>query len=316
MNEFFERATRLILTETELRNKFPNIAFPEVLDKATLNHIGFDPIMTVPVPATNFNEIAIRNGVTTDALGNIVFKWDINSLPIEISNAKVANAKVLKWKEIQTIRDAKSIGGVYVQGKWFHTDVTSLLKYLKLQLAGSNLPTGIQWKTMDGTFTTMSPELVLEISDSIMASEISIFSTAETLRLAMENSIDPSSFEIIKNVGWSNTFNDFALLNQIQKAEAVEQARAYVASTEHVANISQLAATNSQIQATEAQTAAIAIKVEADANPGDSALALAASTAQASADAEQLAANAAKAAADASKAVADAALVTLNALLV
>lgn len=88
-----------------------------------------------------------------------------------------------RWEKLKQLRDEKIGGGVKVGDKWFHSDVHSKVQQLSLMLAGANLPAGIQWKTMDGSFVGMTPELAAQIYHAQMAQEQSIFLVAETKRV-------------------------------------------------------------------------------------------------------------------------------------
>lgn len=70
-------------------------------------------------------------------------------------------------------------GGCFVQGKWFHSDVKSKQQQVVLKMLGAALPTGLQWKTMDGTFVTMTQSLISDIFAAQIARETAIFAIAE-----------------------------------------------------------------------------------------------------------------------------------------
>jgi hypothetical protein len=90
----------------------------------------------------------------------------------------------IRWEKLKQLRDQKIInGGAKVGDKWYHSDTHSKVQQLSLLLAGENLPAGIQWKTMDGTFVEMTPTLAQQLYQAQMAQEQAIFNTAELKRL-------------------------------------------------------------------------------------------------------------------------------------
>ena len=92
--------------------------------------------------------------------------------------------QALRESKLKAIRDNLiSTGGVKVGDKWFHSDTHSKVQQLALVMAGANLPVGIQWKTMDGSFITMTPELAVAIYQAQMTQEQAIFHTCETKKL-------------------------------------------------------------------------------------------------------------------------------------
>lgn len=70
-------------------------------------------------------------------------------------------------------------GGCFVQGKWFHTDAKSKQQQLALVLAADSIPEGLQWKTLDSSFITMTPLLAKELFLAQITREQLIFSISE-----------------------------------------------------------------------------------------------------------------------------------------
>ena len=104
----------------------------------------------------------------------------------------------VRWAKIKAIRDYKlQHGGCMVAGKWFHSDTHSKLQQLSLLIAGANLPAGIPWKTMDGSFLVLTPLLVSQLCLAQMQREQSIFTVSEAKRL------DSSDV----NAGWPEVYS-------------------------------------------------------------------------------------------------------------
>ena len=105
------------------------------------------------------------------------------------------------WKLIQAERDRRRNDGGYKVGTdWFHSDDTSRIQQLGLVMMGANMPTGILWKTMAGSFVSMTPTLAAQIFQAAAASDLAIFTIAEQKKAAMIASADPASYDCLS--GW------------------------------------------------------------------------------------------------------------------
>lgn len=125
----------------------------------------------------------------------------------ELQKPTANEAKAIKWEAIKTERDHRSENGGYKVGtKWFHSDQKSRGQQLGLVLLGANIPAGLQWKTMDGTFVTMTQQLAGQILAAGAASDQAIFAAAETHKAAMEASADPATYDF--SAGWPNVFGE------------------------------------------------------------------------------------------------------------
>lgn len=127
-----------------------------------------------------------------------------------------------RWEAIKAIRDAKTNGpdgckvevetGVF---KWFHTDAYSKMQQLGLETtavlmlvnaaaAGTpldmNTPiSATPWKTMDGSFVTLTVDLVLKVATAQKQRDMLLFGIAETKKN------DATSI----NEGWPQTFVEY-----------------------------------------------------------------------------------------------------------
>lgn len=109
------------------------------------------------------------------------------------------------WQRIKTERDRRIQNGGYKVGtKWYHSDTFSRTQQMGLVMMGTSLPAGIQWKTMDGSFVTMTPTLAGQIFGVAASSDIAIFGAAEAHRAAMDASADPSTYDFTG--GWPPVF--------------------------------------------------------------------------------------------------------------
>lgn len=144
---------------------------------------------------------------TGDIYENIV--WDSGDpIPpkVDVDIWIIGHIKDHMWKSIQAERDRRKSGGVKVGTDWFHSDDTSRIQQLALVMMGAGMPTGIMWKTMSGSFVSMTPTLAGQIFQSIAAADMGIFSKAEQLKAALYASADPGNFDY--KSGWPLTFGE------------------------------------------------------------------------------------------------------------
>ena len=116
--------------------------------------------------------------------------------------------KAVAWEAIKAYRDLLSDTGGYtvtVAGvpKWFHSDEKSKTQQLGLVIMGASVPP-VQWKTMDGSFVTMTQALAGAIFQAAAMQDMTIFSVAETHRANMLASADPANYDF--SVGWPAVF--------------------------------------------------------------------------------------------------------------
>ena len=110
------------------------------------------------------------------------------------------------WEAIKQERDKRiQAGGYQVAGKWFHSDTFSRTQQMGLVMMGDNIPADLRWKTMDGSFVTMTPTLANQIFMAAAQSDTNLFVRAEQLRLLMES--DPVNFNITEH-SWPVMFGD------------------------------------------------------------------------------------------------------------
>lgn len=115
--------------------------------------------------------------------------------------------RAAKWDAIKAERDRRTENGGFKVGvKWFHSDQKSRSQQLGLVLLGANIPAGLQWKTMDGTFVTMTQQLAGQILAAGAASDQAIFAAAETHKTAMEVSAAPASYDF--SGGWPEVYGE------------------------------------------------------------------------------------------------------------
>lgn len=135
-------------------------------------------------------EMAVKNG---DVIKFLAPQPDISVI------------KAAKWAAIKTERDRRiEQGGYQVGEKWFHADQKSRSQQLGLVLLGAKIPANLQWKTMDGSFVTMTQQLACQVLEAAVASDQMIFAAAEIHKVAMEASLDPIAYDF--SAGWPKAF--------------------------------------------------------------------------------------------------------------
>lgn len=110
------------------------------------------------------------------------------------------------WLKIQAERDRRKSGGVLVGANWFHSDDTSRIQQLGLVMFGANIPANIMWKTLSGSFVLMTPTLAQQIFGAVAASDMTIFTVAETHKSAMMASSTPETYNYL--TGWPLSYGE------------------------------------------------------------------------------------------------------------
>jgi len=111
-------------------------------------------------------------------------------------------------ERIKTFRDYVADTGGYkvvVAGvdKWFHADTRSKIQQMGLTIMGASVPP-VPWKTMDGTYVSMSQSLAGQIFAAAAGKDIAVFNVAKTHLDAVAASLDPLSYDF--SGGWPAIF--------------------------------------------------------------------------------------------------------------
>lgn len=108
------------------------------------------------------------------------------------------------WESIKARREQIKSSGVKVGEKWFHTDDASRIQQIGLVMMGSAIPANLQWKTMDGSFVTMTQALATQVFHAVAGLDMQAFAAAETHREAMLATENP--FEYDFSAGWPASY--------------------------------------------------------------------------------------------------------------
>ena len=166
----------------------------------------YDPAIhgdNIPSDAVEITEAEHAALLAGQSAGKIITTGS-EGKPILVEPSKPNAAKV--WDSIQAERDRRKEGGVKVGAKWFHSDDGSRIQQMGLVMMGASLPVDLQWKTMDGSFITMTPALAQQVFAAVAASDQAIFAVAEQHRVAMEASADPASYDF--SAGWPKIYGE------------------------------------------------------------------------------------------------------------
>lgn len=142
------------------------------------------------------------------APGELAFDHEPTSAELDAAfPGRRAALAAVKWDAIKTERDRRTDQGGYKVGtKWFHSDQKSRSQQLGLVLLGASIPANLQWKTMDGSFVTMTQQLAGQVLAAAAARDQAIFAAAEAHRQAMEASADPAAYDF--SAGWPKVFGE------------------------------------------------------------------------------------------------------------
>lgn len=158
------------------------------------------------IEQTNYDAATLAAFAALPEDARPVFLAEADPLVVAYLAAK-PTAKTVAWSRIKTERDRRiQQGGYKVGTKWYHSDTFSRTQQMGLVMLGANIPANTPWKTMDGSFVIMTQTLAGQIFGTAAASDIAIFSAAETHRVAMEASTDSAAYSFAS--GWPVAYGE------------------------------------------------------------------------------------------------------------
>lgn len=128
--------------------------------------------------------------------------WTVR--PPEPAEEVLSRERESIWGQIKGHRDAVKAQGVQVGANWFHSDDSSRIQQLGLVMMGANLPAAAQWKTMAGTFVTMTPTLAAQIFQATAARDMAVFAVAEQHKAGVWAAADPGAYNW--QTGWPASY--------------------------------------------------------------------------------------------------------------
>jgi len=153
------------------------------------------------VTPTNLSETTTPGELRANFTG---YAWQDLPYIASPSVDTLAPLRAALGERIKSIRDTKvQHGGYTTGGKWYHSDTFSRTQQMGLVMMGASIP-AVQWKTMDGSFVTMTQTLANQIFAAAAAQDLAMFSRSEALQAIVNASGDPASVDIAS--GWPPTF--------------------------------------------------------------------------------------------------------------
>ncbi len=131
------------------------------------------------------------------------YKWRVDALTVEQIAANLTALRVSKVAAIKAERDRRKFNGVFVSGKWIHTDTYSRTQWMGMVMLGASVPT-VQWTTLDNTTIATSQALANAVFQATATLDATLFAHAKSLIAAVDASNDPASVDIA--AGWPVTF--------------------------------------------------------------------------------------------------------------
>ena len=158
----------------------------------------------IPADAVEISEAVHAALLEAQSSGKVI-QADQSGHPLAVDPPKPTAAQF--WEHIKVERDRRTDhGGYKVGAKWFHSDQKSRSQQLSLVLLGASIPAQPQWKTMDGSFVTMTQQLAGQVLAAAAASDQAIFSAAETHKATMEADADPAAYDF--SGGWPKGYGE------------------------------------------------------------------------------------------------------------
>ena len=140
------------------------------------------------------------------AQGNEGIGWSYDGQDFTSPAPDLTALRAAHWEAIKAERDKRiQTGGYQAAGKWFHSDTFSRTQQMGLVMMGGGIPGGLQWKTMDGSFVTMTQTLAGQVFAAAAASDAAMFSHAEQIKAVME--ADPVNFSLASQT-WPAVFGE------------------------------------------------------------------------------------------------------------
>lgn len=185
---------RYPVTELDIRAECPRTSFATPFFAPD----GYEWVFPSPMPAYDALTQVLREVAPVKAGNKYEQRWEVLELPASVIEQNRQRERAARVARIKAIRDDKMHNGGYPVGQlWFHSDLTSRTQQLGLLQLGANIPAGLRWKTMDGTFVVMTQSLIQQVLAAAAAQDNAIFAHAE--RLIADETLDASA-------GWPATY--------------------------------------------------------------------------------------------------------------
>lgn len=190
-------------THSEIRSAFPQVSLPSGITDALITELGLAPLTENDPPVIDpLTQRVYRDGCEF-VDGAWQYKWTVEALSAPAIAANLAAARAAIHVTIKAERDRRKFNGVFVSGKWIHTDTYSRTQWMGMVMMGAGIP-AIEWTTMDNTSITTSQALAGAVFQATATLDATLFGYAKGLIEAINASNDPASVDIA--TGWPATF--------------------------------------------------------------------------------------------------------------
>ena len=211
MTNYINKQTRHYpVTERDIRQNNPNVSYPSPFNP------GEEYAVVFPAPQPEYNPVLEYVQESTPVLTNkgvyeqtwiVVQKHNTEEERNEAIALDLASKRAQKWGQIKAERDNRTHNGGYpAAGKWFHSDTFSRSQQIGLVMMRANIPAGLMWKTMDGSFIEMTQAVASDVFIGAGIQDSATFAYAESLKAQVDASNDPLSIDIYS--GWPFCFLD------------------------------------------------------------------------------------------------------------
>jgi hypothetical protein len=203
---FVNTTTLAQLSEQEIRAAHPNTSYPVPFVPPE----GYAYVFPAPQPAHDpVTQRVQQSTPELTVLGHWEQRWEVVDAYANQQDeddavaAHLAAVRTERTVQIKAERDRRKFNGVFVSGKWIHTDTYSRTQWMGMVMMGAGIP-AIEWTTMDNTNITTSQALAGAVFQATATMDATLFAYARGLIEAVNASNDPSSIDI--TTGWPATF--------------------------------------------------------------------------------------------------------------
>ncbi len=199
--QFIEVATLQQVSYDEIKRRFENITFPQIIDTAHLSSIGFEPLEIAPFPqnAPRFTHIerdtpALVNGVWTqgytqtpieDTLADATENGITTTVAQQVASI-LADGKTQLLGQLAAYRYDKEVAGIDANGTQVKTDRESQATLTGAYTASVINPAiTINWKAADGSWVSLDAAQISALASAVITHVQSCFSKEQSIATAI-----------------------------------------------------------------------------------------------------------------------------------
>jgi hypothetical protein len=132
---------------------------------------------------------------------------DLQSIMLKPRVDQLPSIKLSKIAQIKSERDRRKLNGVFVSGKWFHTDLFSRTQWIAMTSMGASLP-AITWTTMDYSTIILTPAIAKAVFMATANLDTVLFNHARDLALDVDACNTIEEVKAIAITGFTPTFGE------------------------------------------------------------------------------------------------------------